>query len=719
MVDSKDKRAFQRRALVRLTLLLAIAIVTRVLTWTYAEQAVRSEDSNRHTLQVDAALGRLRAELRTAQSNRFSYLLTGDKSFLAPYRRAAQNARNGAADVTVLTADNPNERHAFGQINPLILSRLSSLDSEVDSRSKSDFDMPAAKAAQYEDQRFTETIRPLMADMFREGSRLLKLQDERLHASKQRFAWSLMLGNGIGLLIIWGVYSDIKRYSNQAVAAEERLTELNSELNERVRNRTAMLAARGELLDCFVKHTPAAVAMLDRGMRYIHATDRWCAFFGVASTQMMGKSLYEISPDIPEHWIDAHRRCLAGETIRVEEDRWDGAHGTSWVRWEVRPWGQGDGNPEGMLIWAEDITARKLTEEKLRESEATTRTLLDTAAQAILATDANGTIVLANRMVGTMFGYDPSELVGQSKDILIPERFRSHFRTFRAEFFANPGGYQTGATEEVISLRKDGTEFPAETNLSSVETKQGLFAVSFISDMTSRNEAAAELHDREEKLRSLAGTLLSAQEDERRNLARELHDDVMQRLAILSIELGSLSDMLPNSSDEALERVQRLQRQALRASSEVRRISRGLHPSIITDFGLSIALEAFCEEFEKAQGIRVSFVGPTEDSRLNNMVATCLYRIAQESMRNAAVHGRATQIRVALSQKEGTVQLRVADNGIGFMVPPTHSATGMGIMSMKERTRLVNGTLNLSSQPGQGAVITASVPIGGFTNDAG
>jgi len=142
MVDSKDKRAFQRRALVRLTLLLAIAIVTRVLTWTYAEQAVRSEDSNRHTLQVDAALGRLRAELRTAQSNRFSYLLTGDKSFLAPYRRAAQNARNGAADVTVLTADNPNERHAFGQINPLILSRLSSLDSEVDSRSKSDFDMP-------------------------------------------------------------------------------------------------------------------------------------------------------------------------------------------------------------------------------------------------------------------------------------------------------------------------------------------------------------------------------------------------------------------------------------------------------------------------------------------------------------------------------------------------------------------------------------------------
>ena len=229
-------------------------------------------------------------------------------------------------------------------------------------------------------------------------------------------------------------------------------------------------------------------------------------------------------------------------------------------------------------------------------------------------------------------------------------------------------------------------------------------------------ERTALLEAREQQLRALAGNLLTAQEDERRRVARELHDDVTQRLAFLSIELGKLGSEIPDSLEETRTRVRALQDQTLRVSNEVRRVSRGLHPSIITDFGLGVALEDFCAEFEKAQGIQVQFEGLVEDSELDAIGATCLYRIAQESMRNAAIHGHASEVRVELTVGGGSMQLRVKDNGVGFPAEGGRSKTGLGVISMRERIRLVNGTLTLSSQAGQGTEITASVPLAGVGN---
>jgi PAS domain S-box-containing protein len=125
------------------------------------------------------------------------------------------------------------------------------------------------------------------------------------------------------------------------------------------------LHAREELLKIFVKHVPAAVAMLDRDMRYLQVSDRWCADFSLDSSQMLGSSHYEIFPDLPERWKEIHRRCLAGETLRAEEDRWDRKSGTNWSRWEIRPWLNLNGTPGGILIFSEDITHRKQAEEAL------------------------------------------------------------------------------------------------------------------------------------------------------------------------------------------------------------------------------------------------------------------------------------------------------------------------------------------------------------------
>jgi PAS domain S-box-containing protein len=250
---------------------------------------------------------------------------------------------------------------------------------------------------------------------------------------------------------------------------------------------TALLRAREELLSMFVKHVPASVAMLDRDMRYLQVSDRWCVDYGPDSPQMLGRSHYEMFPDIPECWKEIHRRCLAGETLRSEEDRWDRADGsTNWLHWEIRPWGQHDKLPEGILIFSEDITERKRIENMLRESEATTRALLENAAQAILAVDTSGSIAIANRMAGEMFGFGPNELLGKPAELLIPHRLRARFEAHRAKFAANPRPRLVGTGLELVGLRKDGSEFPVEISLSRVSTARGVLTVSFVSDITER-----------------------------------------------------------------------------------------------------------------------------------------------------------------------------------------------------------------------------------------
>jgi len=143
--------------------------------------------------------------------------------------------------------------------------------------------------------------------------------------------------------------------------AEEELLEMNRALEAH----SSLLRSREELLNTFVKNVPAGVAMLDRDMRYLQVSDRWCADFSLDSSQMLGRSHYEIFPDIPERWKQIHRRTLAGETLRAEEDRWDRKGGTTWLRWEIRPWQNLEGVPGGILIFSEDITRRKQMEEAI------------------------------------------------------------------------------------------------------------------------------------------------------------------------------------------------------------------------------------------------------------------------------------------------------------------------------------------------------------------
>jgi PAS domain S-box-containing protein len=157
--------------------------------------------------------------------------------------------------------------------------------------------------------------------------------------------------------------SAIARDISKGNFAEHALSEISHALEER----TMLLQSREELLQVFVKRVPAAVAMLDRDMRYLQVSDRWCADFSLDGSSLLGRSHYEIFPDIPDRWKEIHRRGLAGETVCAEEDCWEREGGTTWLHWEIRPWQSLKGSPGGIIIFAEDITKRKQAEEALSD----------------------------------------------------------------------------------------------------------------------------------------------------------------------------------------------------------------------------------------------------------------------------------------------------------------------------------------------------------------
>jgi signal transduction histidine kinase len=212
----------------------------------------------------------------------------------------------------------------------------------------------------------------------------------------------------------------------------------------------------------------------------------------------------------------------------------------------------------------------------------------------------------------------------------------------------------------------------------------------------------------EEDAREFARRLLTAHEDERRRLARELHDDLSQRLARLSIDAARVEKSLPASGEKESARTMR--KDLARLSDDVHALSYQLHPSVLDDLGLNEALKVECEQFSRRESIRARLTAFEAPSPLPSEVAVCLFRIAQEALRNVARHSRASGVSVAVTRVNGGVRMTVKDDGVGF-VPAQLRLRSLGQASMRERARLVGGTIEVKSSPGHGTTVDVSVQL--------
>jgi signal transduction histidine kinase len=224
-----------------------------------------------------------------------------------------------------------------------------------------------------------------------------------------------------------------------------------------------------------------------------------------------------------------------------------------------------------------------------------------------------------------------------------------------------------------------------------------------------RLEKVAEANHKE--IRALAASLLTAQEEERRRVSRELHDQICQQLASLAIDLGGLATEAPAKFLQ--DRLKTLQARVVKASEEARHIAYQLHPSVLDDLGLVASLRALCKEFSEREGIAVELDSGVPPGQMPREIISCIYRITQESLQNVAKHSSAKHVTVALSLKKGRVLLSVEDDGVGFDVKEVKDRGGLGLVGMEERARLVDGTLSVEAEPGHGARISLAIPLPG------
>ena len=205
--------------------------------------------------------------------------------------------------------------------------------------------------------------------------------------------------------------------------------------------------------------------------------------------------------------------------------------------------------------------------------------------------------------------------------------------------------------------------------------------------------------------------MIWGQEEERRRLARELHDDLTQRLAVLAIQAGRMEQQAKDGNQPALEEFHDLRDQAVQISADIHNISRRIHPSILDDLGLEKAIESECTRFSHREGIAVDFSAEALPGTLPKDVALSIYRIIQEGLTNIAKYACASHVMVALKGTDRGSCLSLQDDGIGFDAAAVRKKPGLGLSSMRERVRIIRGRLRITSEPEKGTTIRVNVPL--------
>ena len=329
------------------------------------------------------------------------------------------------------------------------------------------------------------------------------------------------------------------------------------------------------------------------------------------------------------------------------------------------------------------------------------RAIFEASPDGCLVVDANGVILTANARVEELFGWTPDELRGESVELLVPEALRESHAEHRARFAADPHSRPMGVGLDLRARRKDGTTFPVEISLSPwIAAGEDFRVICTVRDVSDYR-----------RLRNFSEGALRATEEERRRIARELHDDTAQRLAALVLRVRRLA--MESDVEARHSLFVDVRREIIETTEGVNRMARGLRPPELEEVGLVAALAAHLRTLREATRLAIETRLEPVDAHLSVTAKLALYRIVQEGVSNARRHAKATRVEVRLFLENGSVVAEVADDGRGF-----HSSRalegggGLGLIGMQERAAMIGGRLTIDSAPGEGAVVRVVVPTG-------
>ena len=450
-----------------------------------------------------------------------------------------------------------------------------------------------------------------------------------------------------------------------------------------------------------VESAPVAICV-HRHSRILYANSAAARLFRAADpAEFVGRPVLDfIHPDAREHVIERLRLLNAGQEVPTIEEQLITLDGevrdvevkATPIRYEGAP---------AVQVIMRDITERRRAHATLRQSLSLLRATLESTADGILVVDLAGQIVIFNQKFADLWGLS---------DQILDARSDAAALAAIADSLPDPDAYM----DRVRAIYNR----PDDESLDVVELKNGrvferysqpqriagatVGRVWSFRDVTDRRRAERTLED-------IAGKLINAQEEERSRIGRELHDHVSQQLALMAIRLDQLRADHSTSEDVAT-RLARLRQDTSEIIEDVYRISHRLHSSMLEQLGLVRALQRLVLEFSERHDIPIEFTSAPLPRPVSQESALCLFRVVEEALTNVAKHSKAPSARVDIEAGDDGIRIAVEDGGVGFDLATFEKVASLGLISMRERLRLVRGTIRIQSAPNQGTRIEAWAP---------
>ncbi|CAB5104496.1 hypothetical protein D3OALGA1CA_4767 [Olavius algarvensis associated proteobacterium Delta 3] len=498
------------------------------------------------------------------------------------------------------------------------------------------------------------------------------------------------------------------------------LLETNRQLQNEIEERKRTVKALREQKDFFntlLETISNPVFYKDATGRYTGCNKAFEDFTGRSRSEIVGKTVYDMGPkEIANRYYEKDRELFRNPGKQRYE--WKVKSTTGGIRdviFDKATFQDVDGHVSGLVGVISDITERKQTEEALKASEEKFRRIYEDIILGLFQSSTDGRLLNVNPAFARMFGFEsPDQLIdatGDSAAKLYADP-RDRMKLVRRILTSD-----APIAAEVNFRKRDQSTFVGNMHgWNVIDTKRdALYLEGFIEDITERKMAETSLQESHKRLQFLSARLLSAQENEQRRLSLEIHDVMGQDLALLKMQLITISGRLRKDQQKLKDDIHRTLLVIDGIIEKARNLSRDLNPAIIEDLKLSGALSWLIHDIEQHVAVRISLDMAPVDHLFSTENQVVIYRIVQEALKNIVKHSRAATASVTIDKHTDVVRLLIIDDGTGFDISAVwekHVADrGLGLAAMDERSRMLNSTFDIRSAPGKGTRLTFRIPI--------
>ncbi|MFZ0747638.1 MAG: PAS domain S-box protein [Terracidiphilus sp.] len=676
------------KTLLRRMIVVPILVTTSLagfLLWETFDlnKAMRWVDHTDRALDRSGHLLKLLVDMESAKRG---YITTGDENFLPTYWEGTKVFDSEFQALKELVADNPAQLRRLDDI--YIGYRQSE---EYDSRI-----IALRRAGKADPTVVEDRLRKHELDTLREHfaefqSVEQNLRRERVDDAHRRWIWMIsscvVLSLGCGVFLALFTRFHVEKLGTKLLQSEERWT--------------ATLGSIGE-----------AVIATDKEGRITFLNSVAAALTGWQPQEALNQPIGDVLKLINEE----SGMTADNEVLRVLKDKQilavanhvdlvtrDGRELA--VEHSAAPILAGRGIVIGVVLILRDVSERR--QERIATAEQAA--LLELTQNSVFVIDMDGRVQFWSRGAEVMFGYTKAEAAGMIAHEMLSTEFPESFAGITAQLM-RVGHWEGDLSKTARDGRRVVVSGRWALQRGQRDAPPRVLVVN--SDITERMQGEELVILQREQLRALADRLQWVREEDRKRVARDLHDEIGQILTAIKMDMKWMSRRLPDSESEVRDRLQESLQSIDEGVKSVRAICSRLRPGVLDDLGLAAAIEWQASEFESRNGVRCQVSVPPVDLHMDGDRATAAFRIFQECLTNVIRHARAKLVRVGLSQEDESIVLVVEDDGVGFLETNLSSTPGsLGLLGMKERAQACGGDVRIFSSPGNGTTVTIRVPL--------